>query len=61
MEVRWQGRCSTGGLALLVMTGIAVFLTVFCVALAVAWSREHDAKTCWREAAELDLEANGCR
>lgn len=60
MEVRWQRQGSAGGWALRMMSIITVALAVFCVVLAVAWSREREAKACWREAAELDLEANGC-
>ena len=61
MEVRWQGRGSTSGLALRLMTVVAAILAVFCVVLAVAWSREHEARDCWREAAEFGLEPNACR
>ena len=61
MEVRWQGRGSGGAWALRLMTVVAAILAVFCVVLAVAWSREQEAKDCWREAAEQDLEPTGCR
>lgn len=30
-------------------------LAAMCVALAVAWSREHQRAECWATAAELDL------
>jgi hypothetical protein len=42
------------------MAAISMLLAVFCVPLAVAWKHEHDAKACWRDAAELGLMANGC-
>jgi hypothetical protein len=40
-----------------------VALAAFCIALAVAWKREHDTAECWRAAFEDDeIPAGGdCR
>jgi len=36
--------------ALRVLAATSVLLALICAALAVAWSREHEAAGCWREA-----------
>jgi hypothetical protein len=36
-------------------------LALMCAALAVAWAREHRAAECYRDAAEIGLQPDGCR
>jgi len=43
-----------------ILAAISLALALICVALALAWTREHRAAACWREAAELDLQPDRC-
>jgi hypothetical protein len=42
------------------LAALCVGLAIMCLALALLWSRQHEAAQCWRAAAEYHLHPEAC-